>query len=189
VADRLAAAPRDAVGIPGRGEVWVEPSLLARLGAVVGDDLEVGTLRLRITQTLEFRPDEGWRFMEIAPTALLHLEDVRASGLLAPGSIAEYEALYAGDTAALAAFRAEIEPLLRPQDEVQDFRDGRPEVRAAVGNAERFLVLAALVSVARRRCRRDGRAALRRPAPRAVALMKCIGARHRACSCSIYCSC
>jgi putative ABC transport system permease protein len=179
VADRLAAAPRDAVGIPGRGEVWVEPSLLARLGAVVGDDLEVGTLRLRITQTLEFRPDEGWRFMEIAPTALLHLEDVRASGLLAPGSIAEYEALYAGDTAALAAFRAEIEPLLRPQDEVQDFRDGRPEVRAAVGNAERFLVLAALVSVLL------GGVAVAMAARRfvarrldAVALMKCLGARH-----------
>ena len=38
-------------------------------------------------------------------------------------------------------------PLLRPQDEVEDFRDGRPEVGAAVANAERFLVLAALVSV------------------------------------------
>ena len=178
VADRLAAVPRDAVGVPSRGEVWAEPSLLARLGAAVGDDLEVGSLRLRVTATLEFRPDEGWRFMEIAPTVLLNLEDVRASGLLAPGSIAEYEALYAGNTAALAAFRAEIEPLLRPQDEIQDFRDGRPEVRAAVGNAERFLVLAALVSVllggvavamaARRFVARrlDG-----------VALMKCLGAR------------
>ena len=179
VADRLAADPRDAVGVPARGEAWVEPSLLARLGAVVGDDLEVGALRLRIAQTLEFRPDEGWRFMEIAPTALLNLEDVRASGLLAPGSIAEYEALYAGDTAALAAFRAEIEPLLRPQDEIQDFRDGRPEVRAAVGNAERFLVLAALVSVLL------GGVAVAMAARRfvarrldAVALMKCLGARH-----------
>jgi putative ABC transport system permease protein len=179
VAAELAGAPEDATGIPGRGEVWAEPSLLARLGAAVGDDLEVGSLRLRVTRTLEFRPDEGWRFMEIAPTVLLNLADVGASGLLAPGSIAEYEALYAGGTDELAVFRAEIEPLLRPQDEVQDFRDGRPEVRAAVGNAERFLVLAALVSVLL------GGVAVAMAARRfvarrldAVALMKCLGARH-----------
>ena len=65
-------------------------------GAAVGDELEVGRLRLRVAQTLEFRPDEGWRFMEIAPTVLLNYDDVLASGLLAPGSIAEYAGLYAG---------------------------------------------------------------------------------------------
>jgi putative ABC transport system permease protein len=179
VADRLAGAPRDATGIPPRGEVWAEPSLMARLNAVVGDELEVGRLRLRITQTLEFRPDEGWRLMEIAPTVLLNYDDVLASGLLAPGSIAEYAGLYAGETRALQDFRAQITPLLRPQDEVEDFRDGRPEVGAAVANAERFLVLAALVSVLL------GGVAVAMAARRfvarrldAVALMKCLGARH-----------
>ncbi|HEY9183096.1 MAG TPA: ABC transporter permease, partial [Gammaproteobacteria bacterium] len=116
VADELGGAPRDARGVPQRGEVWAEPSLLARLGATVGDQLEVGSLRLRIAATLEFRPDEGWRFMEIAPTALVNREDVLASGLLAPGSIAEYAGLYAGDSDALAAFRRELGALLRPQD-------------------------------------------------------------------------
>jgi putative ABC transport system permease protein len=179
VADRLAGAPRDATGIPPRGEVWAEPSLMARLNAVVGDELEVGRLRLRITQTLEFRPDEGWRLMEIAPTVLLNYDDVLASGLLAPGSIAEYAGLYAGETRALQDFRAQITPSLRPQDEVEDFRDGRPEVGAAVANAERFLVLAALVSVLL------GGVAVAMAARRfvarrldAVALMKCLGARH-----------
>jgi putative ABC transport system permease protein len=180
VADALSAAPEDVTGIPRPGEVWAEPSLLARLGAAVGDELEVGALRLRVAKTLEFRPDEGWRFMEVAPTVLLNLEDVDASGLLAPGSIAQYDALFAGDAAALAAFRAELTPLLRPEDDLRDYRDGRPEVRAAVGNAERFLVLAALVSVLL------GGVAVAMAARRfvarrfdSVALMKCLGARHR----------
>jgi putative ABC transport system permease protein len=180
VADALAGTPRSATGIPARGEVWAEPSLLARLNAGVGDQVEVGGLRLRVTQTLEFRPDEGWRFMEIAPTLLLNLDDVNASGLLAPGSIAEYEVLFAGDGDRLAAFRTELESLLRPEDELQDFRNGRPEVRASVSNAERFLILAALVSVLL------GGVAVAMAARRfvarrldAVALMKCLGARHR----------
>jgi putative ABC transport system permease protein len=180
VADQLGSMPRNARGAPQRGEVWAEPSLLARLGATVGDEIEVGSLRLRIGATLEFRPDEGWRFMEIAPTALMNREDVLASGLLAPGSIAEHAGLYAGDSDALAAFREDLDALLRPQDEVEDFRDGRPEVRAAVTNAERFLVLAALVSVLL------GGVAVAMAARRfvarrldAVALMKCLGAQHR----------
>jgi putative ABC transport system permease protein len=180
VADRLAGEPQDAKGIPARGEVWAEPSLMARLGAVVGDELEVGRLRLRIARTLEFRPDEGWRLMELAPTVLLNYDDVLASGLLAPGSIVEHVGLYAGDAAAVEEFRAELTPLLRPQDDLEDFRDGRPEVGAAVANAERFLVLAALVSVLL------GGVAVAMSARRfvarrldAVALMKCLGARHR----------
>jgi putative ABC transport system permease protein len=180
VADELSSTPRRAVGVPKRGEVWAEPGVLARLGLQVGDDLRVGRLSLRITQTLEFRPDEGWRFMEIAPTVLLNLEDIYASELLQPGSIAEYEQLFAGTEDDIKAFRAELEPLLEAQQELQDFRDGRPEVRASVQRAEQFLVLAALVGVllggvavamsARRFVARrlDG-----------VALMKCLGARHR----------
>jgi putative ABC transport system permease protein len=181
VADGLAGVPENASGIPARGEVWAEPSLMARLGSVVGDELEIGRLRLKIVRTLEFRPDEGWRLMEIAPTVLLNYDDVLESGLLAPGSIAQYVGLYAGDTVAVEAFRGELESsLLRPQDEVEDFRDGRPEVGAAVANAERFLVLSALVSVLL------GGVAVAMAARRfvarrldAVALMKCLGARHR----------
>ncbi len=180
VADRLAGEPQDATSIPALGEVWAEPSLMARLGAVVGDELEVGRLRLRIARTLEFRPDEGWRLMELAPTVLLNYDDVLASGLLAPGSIVEHVGLYAGDTAAVEEFREELTPLLRPQDELEDFRDGRPEVGAAVANAERFLVLAALISVLL------GGVAVAMSARRfvarrldSVALMKCLGARHR----------
>ena len=155
-------------GIPARGEVWAEPSLLARLGAAVGDELEVGRLRLRVAQTLEFRPDEGWRFMEIAPTVLLNYDDVLASGLLAPGSIVEYVGLYAGDAAgASRRFAKSSTPLLRPQDELEDFRDGRPEVRR--GRGQRGAIPRARCArerAARRRGRGDGRAAFRRAAAR-----------------------
>lgn len=180
VADRLSGAPHDAAGIPRRGEAWAEPSLLARLGAGVGSELQVGTLHLKVTQTLEFRPDEGWRFMEVAPTVLLNLADVQSSGLLAPGSIARYGLLFAGDDRDVAEFRQELEPLLTRGQRLEDFRDGRPEVRASVNNAERFLVLAALISVLL------GGVAVAMAARRfvarrldAAALMKCLGARHR----------
>ncbi len=180
IADALSAPPYDADTVPARGEAWAEPALLARLDADVGDEIEVGNLRLRVSRTLEFRPDEGWRFMEIAPTVLLNVEDIYASGLIAPGSILEYELLLAGNDRDLAAFRAELEPLLTGEEEIEDFRDARPEVRASAARAERFLVLAALVSVLLGGVG-VAMAARRFVARRldAVALMKCLGARHR----------
>jgi putative ABC transport system permease protein len=180
VADALSAAPRTASGIPEPGTVWAEPSLLARLGLDVGDVIDVGRLRMRVTQTLEFRPDEGWRLMEIAPSVLLHIDDIFASGLLQPGSVAEYELLFAGNERQLQTFRADLEPLLSAEHEIEDYRDGRPEVQMSVRRAEQFLVLSALVSVLL------GGVAVAMAARRfvarrldSVALMKCIGARHR----------
>jgi putative ABC transport system permease protein len=180
IADALAGEPRRADGVPGRGEAWAEPALLARLGSEVGDTIEVGRLRLEVTQTLEFRPDEGWRFMEIAPTVLLNIDDVAASGLVQPGSIVEYELLLAGNERNVAVFREALEQIRRPEEEVEDYRDARPEVRASVRRAERFLVLSAMVSVLL------GGVAVAMAARRfvarrldAAALMKCLGAQHR----------
>ena len=180
IADELTGEPRGTQGVPGRGEAWVEPALLARLGLVVGDSLTIGELDARITQTLEFRPDEGWRFMELAPTVLLNVADVAASGLIQPGSVVQYEWLFAGNRGQVQTFREILTGMMGPEEELDDIRDARPEVRSSIERAERFLLLSALVSVllggvavamaSRRFLSRhlDG-----------VALMKCVGAQHR----------
>lgn len=180
VADELAGTPRVADGVPVPGEVWAEPSLLVRLGISVGDEINVGNLVLRVSQTLEFRPDEGWRFMEISPTLLLNLADLENTGLILPGSIIEYEMLFAGSERNVATLRDVLESKIALDQELDDIRDGRPEVRRSVVRAERFLVLSALVSVLL------GGVAVAMAARRflvrhldSVAIMKCIGARHR----------
>ena len=180
IADVLAGEPRAASGVPGPGEAWAEPALLARLGLNVGDTLRVGELSARIAQTLEFRPDEGWRFMELAPTVLLNLGDIGTTGLIQPGSVVEYEWLFAGNRRQVQSFRERLEGMMGPEEELDDISDARPEVRSSIERAERFLMLSALVSVLL------GGVAVAMASRRflarhldAVALMKCIGAQHR----------
>ena len=180
VSDALAGEPRAATGVPRRGEAWVEPALLARLGLDVGDTLRIGELNARVAQTLEFRPDEGWRLMELAPTVLLNVADVEASGLIQPGSVVEYEWLFAGNESNVQNFRALLEGMMGPEEELDDIRDARPEVRSSIERAERFLLLSALVSVLL------GGVAVAMASRRflarhldSVALMKCVGAQHR----------
>jgi putative ABC transport system permease protein len=180
VADALAGRPHIARGVPNPGETWAEPGLLARLGLAVGDVLRLGALDLRITQTLEFRPDEGWRFFEIAPTLLLNLQDIPATQLLQPGSVVEHTLLVAGAEREIAELRTQLESQLGIAEELEDYRDARPEVRASVRRAERFLMLAAMVSVLLGgvAVAMAGRRFVARRLD-AAALMKCLGAQHR----------
>lgn len=180
VADTLGGTAYAMDGGPAAGEVWAEPSLLARLNIDVGDTVSVGSAQMRVAHTLEFRPDEGWRLMEIAPTILLNLDDLMGANLIQPGSIVEYEQLFAGSAEQVTQMRERLEAQLLPGQELDDIRDARPEVRASLDQAERFLVLAALV------CVLLGAVAVAMSARRfvarrldSVALMKCIGAQYR----------
>ena len=83
----LEGYPIDA--IPDPGTIWVEPSILARLNLAVGDSIDIGAKRFVISKVITFRPDEGWRFLEIAPTILLNIEDIEATQLVVPGSRVE----------------------------------------------------------------------------------------------------
>jgi putative ABC transport system permease protein len=71
---------------PPAGEAWGSPRLLARLGVDTGASVEVGAATLRLGRVLDFRPDEGWSFVDLAPTLLINEADLAATQLVQPGS-------------------------------------------------------------------------------------------------------
>ncbi|MCL4792751.1 MAG: ABC transporter permease, partial [Gammaproteobacteria bacterium] len=86
IADTLFGDGRPAEGIPARGEAWAEPGLLGRLDIDVGATLTVGNLALRITQVLQYKPDQNIGFVNLAPGLMVNLADVPAMGVVKPGS-------------------------------------------------------------------------------------------------------
>ena len=169
------ARPEVTGGIPPPGEAWADPRLLARLGAGPGTVLEVGRTRLTVTRLLDYRPDQGFSFAELAPTLLINLADVEATGLIVPGSRVSYRLLLAGDAASLAEYRDRVS--LEVSERLRGLEDARPEVRDSVQRAGRFVGLASLVSAliaAVAVAMSARRFAARRMD--AVALMKCVGA-------------
>lgn len=177
VADRPFGPSRPTHAIPGPGEAWADSRLLGKLGAGVGARLEVGALPVVVTRVLDYRPDQGSGFADLSATLLINLEDLPATQLIQPGSRVTRAVLFAGEPAAVAAFRKDLEIRKRPGERLQSLADASPQIRASSDRAGRFLSLASLVSVllaaiavamaARRYARRhlDG-----------VALMKCMGA-------------
>jgi putative ABC transport system permease protein len=66
--------------------VIVAPKILAQWNVAVGDRLLINGFPLPIVDTLAGRTDAPASFFEFAPTVLLALDRLQATGLLAPGS-------------------------------------------------------------------------------------------------------
>jgi len=146
-APRLLAVAQGTDDIPAPGEAWAAPRLLARLGVDTGTVINVGNASLRIGKVLDFRPDEGWSFIDLAPTLLINDADMAATGLIQPGSRVRYRLLLAGDREAVNAFKPRLEAQLGDGEQLQDIRDSSPQIRSAMERSGRFLNLASLVSV------------------------------------------
>ena len=144
---RLLSEASETKAIPAPGEAWASTRLLARLGADTGSVIMVGKTSLKVTKVLDFRPDQGWSFVDLAPTLLINMDDLEATGLIQPGSRVSYRNLFAGSRTDIAAFKTELEKLLTAGEQLRDIADSDPQMRSAMDRAGRFLNLASLVSV------------------------------------------
>jgi len=180
IADAPFAPARETDELPGRGEVWLDSRLLARLGAVIGDTVNIGASPFMVTRVLDYRPDQGSAFVDLAPSLLIPLADLPATELLGPGSRASYRLLFAGTPGQIRDFRDEIGERKSKAERLESVDEESPQIQASTKRAGRFLNLSAIITVllaavavamaARRYTRRhlDN-----------VALMKCMGAPQR----------
>lgn len=133
--------------VPDVGTVWADARLLARLSAQVGDELQVGKLKLKVDKVLDTRPDQGSQFADLAPTLLMRPEDVAATGLIGVGSRVQYLQLFAGAEATINAFGAWLDAQRQAGERVETLSDASPQVQTSIERAAKFLNLTALASV------------------------------------------
>ncbi|MGL1833450.1 ABC transporter permease [Rhodocyclaceae bacterium SMB388] len=179
---RIAPGPNQpdelAERVPERGEVWLDERLFSTLGVAVGETVGLGLLEFRVGGMVTFESDRGANFFSLLPRAIFNVADLADSGLLVAGSRATWRLHVAGDLQSVEAFERWATQNLERGQAVETIENARPEVRGALDQAQRFLRLAALLSVilaavavglsARRFMRRhlDG-----------CAVMRCVGAK------------
>ena len=166
--------PRETHDIPAPGEAWADPRLWSALKLSRGGEVQVGAARVRVTASIEYEPDRGGGFSDLAPRLLMNLADLPATQLVQPGSRVQYTLMAAGPVPALQALDALKLPFgvkrLGPDD-------ARPEIRDALKRAGSFLNLAVLAAAllagcAIAICAHRHAQKLRDE----VALLKCLGA-------------
>jgi putative ABC transport system permease protein len=180
VSDAPFAPARETDALPGRGEAWLDSRLLARLGARIGERVSVGAAGFTVTQVLDYRPDQGSAFVDLAPSILIPLEDLASTELLGAGSRATYSLLFAGTPAEIRGFREELKARKAPGERLVGVSEESPQVQSSTRRAGRFLNLSAMITVLLAAV--AVAMAARRYTQRhldSVALMKCMGAPQR----------
>lgn len=148
---RVALAPLSTPDGP-RATALVEEGLLARLRLAVGDDLVVGTGRLRIAGVIGVEPDRLASGIGFGPRLLMTTEALEATGLLAPGSLVRWHARLSlpdgADAARLAAVLAEVDATFPAAGwEVRTRADAAPGTRATIDRFVQFLTLVGLTTL------------------------------------------
>jgi putative ABC transport system permease protein len=180
VADTPFGSARTTESIPGHGQAWVDARIMAQLDIRIGGSIRIGAATFKVTQVLDYRPDQGTGFVNLAPAVLLNYDDVAATQLIQPGSRVTYAALFAGATSPVAEFHDYLLAHKGAGERLREVDESSRQLNSAIDRASRFLNLASLASVLLAAVAVAMGA--RRYASRhidAVALMKCMGASQR----------
>lgn len=132
---------------PKSGEVWIEPRLATLLEIKVGDVLSVGESNLIVSAILLREPSRGGNMFSFAPRVMMNAADLPATQLIQYGSRVKYQLLLASSTAKISQYADQMKPALVRGERLDDVRNARPEIKAALDKAQQFLGLSAMVSV------------------------------------------
>lgn len=152
--DASAALGTKTTAIPAPGTVWVDSNLLVGLKTHVGDTIQLGDKRFTIAQLIASEPDRGASFSNFAPRVMLALDDLPATHLVDNFARVTYHMQVAAPSINDLARVDDYERWLRAQIEngqvkgvrIESLENGRPEMRATLDRADRFLSLVALLS-------------------------------------------
>ncbi len=132
------------------GGVLLEPAMLDQFSAEVGDEVELGGIRLKVLGVVDKSAPRGNRFSGFAPEAYVRLADIERTGLLGKNSMAAYQLHL--EIPVTPASR-ELKDMVQEDFPDTEWRLETPEDRRenlgdALDNFQRFLGLIALASLA-----------------------------------------
>ncbi len=180
IAPRLKVGDAETASIPQPGTVWPDERLAGALGIDADARVRFGDLEARVAAIVTLEPDRGINPFAVAPRLIVNLADLPATRLIQPGSRISWRLHVAGDAAAVEKFRQWAKAQLGRGEKLEGLDNARPEVRNIIERAQRFLRLAALLTVVLAAVA-VGMAA-RRYMQRhldACAVMRCLGASER----------
>ncbi len=145
VSESPLAAAAEIDGGPPPGSAWVDPRVLERLNAGIGDTIDFGNTTLTLSRILHYEPDQGNSLFQLSPRILVHEADLAPAGVLAPGSRIRYRYQFAGPNGPRLA--NELEPLLGTGHSVQQPTDGESRATEALVRAIQYVKFSTLMAI------------------------------------------
>lgn len=134
---------------PAMGEAWVDARLLPLLNIQLGDQIELGDIRLKATQVVVEEPD-GSSFGAFGARVLMNTADLPAAGIIVPGSRVTYRYLLAEGASGTKGFRdymAWLKPQLDVHERLITPNEAQASIASTMDKGRRFLLLSGSIGV------------------------------------------
>ena len=134
---------------PAMGEAWVDARLLPLLNIELGDQIELGDIRLKATQVVVEEPD-GSSFGAFGARVLMNTADLPAAGIIVPGSRVTYRYLLAEGASGTQGFRdymAWLKSQLDVHERLITPNEAQASIASTMDKGRRFLLLAGSIGV------------------------------------------
>ncbi|WP_196140449.1 ABC transporter permease [Aliikangiella sp. G2MR2-5] len=132
---------------PARGKLWLEPRLFSILSVQKADQVEVGYTELEVDGAIMLQPGQGSTLFNIAPTAIINIDDLAATKIIQPGSRVSYRYFFSGDDEALKAFTEQIKPELETSQRLLTVFDESPVAGSAITRSKKYIALSSLLTL------------------------------------------
>ncbi|MEY4684464.1 MAG: hypothetical protein RLZ25_923 [Pseudomonadota bacterium] len=133
--------------IPQPGEAWVDPPALRRLNLSLGHQITVGEKKLTVTRLLIHEPDRRGDINGLSPRVLMNHSDLDATQVIQPGSQIHHIELLSGEPRAIRAFRSIIRPQIKPDQQLNDLEQDRPELGKTIQRTRQFMSFLSLAVI------------------------------------------
>jgi putative ABC transport system permease protein len=132
---------------PKPGHAWVEKRVLSALKLNLGDPVTVGEKKLVISKLITYEPDKQGDLYSLSPRVMINSQDLKATGVVQPGSHVHYFFQFSGEASQLSEFKRWVKPQLNLAQRIMDIHEDRPELGSALNRAERYLGLSSIVVI------------------------------------------
>lgn len=136
-----------AKGIPKPGDIWVDRKLVVKLHLAQGERVEIGDAYFKISAIVEEEPEAAFSFMSLGPGLIMNRADIPRTKLITTGSRVHYMLYAAGDGKSVDAYRRWVKARLGRGQNIEDAREGSPQVKAMLDRSGVFLGMSALLAV------------------------------------------
>jgi len=132
---------------PEEGTVFIEQKLLALLDITLGDIVEIGNSKLRVTALASQIPDASFSVFTSGAKIILNINDLAATELVQPGSRVTYKYLFAGDSNNIKTLDDLVSSKVNDAQRWYDIQSNQSPLASALNRAEKYLSLASLLGI------------------------------------------
>ncbi len=132
---------------PPAGKIWIEPRLYSILEAEKGSQVEVGYAELTVDGAIMLQPGQGSTLFNIAPSAIISIDDLERTKVVQPGSRVNYRYLFSGNAEAIKQFTGFVKPKLVKSQRLLTIFDESPVAGSAIERSKKYIGLSSLLTV------------------------------------------